>query len=239
MILTDTAKPELARPSTTVSMADTPLISALKSPRECVFIDCGSAEGARVVVDAQAARALADGGCFQLPPVYPEWLGDRGFTTIHKTRFPYVVGEMARGIATPEMVIAAARAGLLGFYGSAGLPLHDVRAGIATIKAGLPSPRSAWGANLIHSPQQPGLEKAVVDLFLETQVERVSASAFMHLSPEIVRYSAQGLRRTADRTERYTPVFSKVSRVDVAETFMSPPPADLLRQLVSGHAISP
>ncbi len=45
----------------------------------------------------------------RLTPIYPEWLGDRGFLDTHAVRFPYIVGEMARGIATAEMVIAAGR----------------------------------------------------------------------------------------------------------------------------------
>ena len=43
-----------------------------------------------------------------LPALYPEWLGDRSFCETHGVRFPYVVGEMARGITTSRMVIARA-----------------------------------------------------------------------------------------------------------------------------------
>ncbi|MFU8806995.1 MAG: 2-nitropropane dioxygenase, partial [Bradymonadaceae bacterium] len=56
-----------------------------------------------------------------LPPLYPEWLGDRAFCETHGLRFPYVGGAMANGIASPRMVIALARAGMLGFLGCAGL----------------------------------------------------------------------------------------------------------------------
>lgn len=237
MLMTDTASPEIFTTNRTAPSQDAPLVSALNSPRSCVHIDCSQNES-RVVVDAQTAESLNSDAHFCVPPVYPEWLGDRGFTAVHNTRFPYVVGEMARGIATPAMVVAAAKAGLLGFYGSAGLPLNVVREGIAEIKAALPSMDSTWGANLIHSPQQPGMEKDVVDLFLESGVKRVSASAFMQLSSEIVRYSASGLRRDGDKIERDTHVFAKVSRVEVAEKFMSPAPEELLRELVASGAIS-
>ncbi len=237
MILTDAANPVFTPMPAMAPVIDSPLVSALKTPRESVNVHC-SVEGGYTVVDAQIASGLNPDECFRIPPVYPEWLGDRGFTAVHNTRFAYVVGEMARGIATPEMVVAAAKAGLLGFYGSAGLPLTEVRVGIEKIKAALPSPEFTWGANLIHSPQQPDMERAVVDLFLETQVKRVSASAFMQLSPEIVRYSAQGLRRSGDRIERHTHVFAKVSRVEVAEKFMSPAPVEMLRELVAKGDIS-
>ena len=56
-----------------------------------------------------------------LPPLYPEWLGDRSFGEIHRVRFPYVAGEMANGIATTRLVIAMGQAEMLGFFGAAGL----------------------------------------------------------------------------------------------------------------------
>ncbi|PRC58903.1 2-nitropropane dioxygenase, partial [Mycobacterium sp. ITM-2017-0098] len=56
-----------------------------------------------------------------LPPIYPEWLGDRSFTAAHRVRFSYVIGEMARGIATPRMTVEGVRAGVMAFFGSAGL----------------------------------------------------------------------------------------------------------------------
>ncbi len=174
-----------------------------------------------------------------LPPVYPEWLGDRAFAAAHGARFNYVVGEMARGIATPKMVVEAVRAGCAGFYGSAGLSLPEIKTGIREIKAQLAPDQTAWGANLIHSPQQPGHEAAVIDLFLSEGVHRVSASAFMTLSREIVRYTALGLQRISDGTiERTNHVFAKVSRAEVAEKFIAPPPEKLLLELVSAGAIS-
>ena len=216
---------------------DEPLAQALVSPRQRAYLQ-HDANGSINVVSELAAQTLSSMSLSCLPPVYPEWLGCRGFTATHNTRFAYVVGEMARGIATSSMVISAAKAGLLGFYGSAGLPLDEIRAGIQRIKAGLPSGESTWGANLIHSPQQPEMESSVVDLFLEQGVARVSASAFMDLSPEIVRYSAKGLRQENNVIVRDTHVFAKVSRFEVAEKFMSPAPEAMLRQLVSSNAIT-
>ncbi|MCA8901657.1 MAG: PfaD family polyunsaturated fatty acid/polyketide biosynthesis protein [Hyphomonas sp.] len=174
-----------------------------------------------------------------LPPLYPEWLGDRAFSAAHGARFNYVVGEMARGIATPRMVAAAVRAGCVGFYGSAGLPPETIEAGLKEIRSYLSPEQVSWGANLIHTPQQPGYEAAVVDLFLREGVCRVSASAYMRLSPDIVRYTALGLSRAADGSiERANHVFAKVSRAEVAEQFMAPAPAKMLQDLVAAGAIT-
>jgi hypothetical protein len=88
-----------------------------------------------------------------LAPLYPEWLGDRTFGEIHGVRFPYVSGEMANGIATARMVVAMAKASMLGFFGAAGLSPERVEQGIDEIEAGIPKGAS-WGSNLIHSPNE-------------------------------------------------------------------------------------
>src|SRR3990167_3943114 len=69
-----------------------------------------------------------------LPPLLPENLGDKIFLKTHGIRFPYIVGEMANGIATTEMVIAAAKAGMLGFFGAAGLTPTLIEKNLLDIK---------------------------------------------------------------------------------------------------------
>ena len=210
---------------------------AVEAPREGVWIKSG-VSGVPEIKSVGAAPST-EAAAFCIPPVYPEWLGDRAFAVQHGARFNFVVGEMARGIATPQMVVEAARAECVGFYGSAGLPIAEIRAGVEEIKSALGPSAPNWGANLIHSPQEPGQEKAVIDLFLAHGVSRVSASAFMRLSADIVRYSAHGLSRAVDGTiQRSTHIFAKVSRAEVAETFMAPPPARMLQELVASGAIS-
>jgi len=48
-----------------------------------------------VALDGEAAGDVIG----MLPPLFPEWLGDRAFTEAHNVRFPYVAGEMANGIS--------------------------------------------------------------------------------------------------------------------------------------------
>ena len=175
-----------------------------------------------------------------LPAVYPEWLGDPAFQAAHGVRYGYVVGEMANGIATGRMVVAAAQAGLLGFFGAAGLLPARVEREIAAIAADLGPSGLPWGANLIHSPNEPAIEEAVVDLYLRRGVRRMSASAFMALRPSVVRYACAGLSRDgAGRIVRAHHVFAKISRPEVARQFMSPPPAAMLDALVSAGRLTP
>jgi PfaD family protein len=171
-----------------------------------------------------------------LPPMYPEWLGDRSFTRTHGVRFPYVAGEMANGIATTALVIALARAELLGFFGAAGLAMPTIERAVRELASTLRGAGN-WGVNLIHTPAEEGHEDRLVDLLLDARVPIVSASAFLELTPAVVRCAVAGLR--ADRQGepvRARRVFAKVSRPEVAERFLSPPPADLLRTLLDrGH----
>ncbi len=176
----------------------------------------------------------------QLPALHAEWLGNRGFAEEHGCRFPYVVGSMATGIASVDLVVAAARAGFLAFFGAGGLAYGTVERGIDEIARRLAStPTAAWGANLIHSPDQPALEEQLVDLFLARGVSRIEASAFMALSPAVVRYSATGL--TQDRQGRILRrhrVMAKISRPEVARHFLQPPPESLLEALLSRGALT-
>lgn len=191
--------------------------------------------GLTKAIDA-AASALSVRG--QLAPIYPEWLGDRRFTEAHGCRFPYIVGEMARGVATPHMVIAAAKAGLLGFYGAAGLSLATITSAIQQIQKNVGT--LPWGSNLIHTPNEPGLERAVVDLYLNLNVRRASASAFMSLTPDVVRYAYHGIH--ADNSgviRRRNQVVAKLSRPEVAAQFMNPAPKRMLDALVRERGLTP
>src|ERR1041384_124248 len=123
---------------------------------------------------------------------------------------------MANGIATPRLVIAVARAGMLGFYGAAGLPPHEVEAGVAAIERALEGRTTGWGANLIHSPPEPELEAKGAELYLRRGVRTIEASAFLQLTPSVVRVAVSGLRVEGERIVRPRHVVAKVSRPEVA-----------------------
>jgi PfaD family protein len=173
-----------------------------------------------------------------LPALYPEWLGDRSFGETHGVRFPYVTGEMANGIASTRLVAAMAEAGMLGFFGSAGLPIEQVAQAVDELTRTV-GRNGAWGVNIIHSPHEPSLEENLADLLIRSRVPCVSASAFMGLTPAIVRCAAAGLRLDSEgNIVRARQIFAKVSRTEIAERFMSPPPAESLRDLVARGLIT-
>jgi len=168
-----------------------------------------------------------------LPELYPEWLGDRSFGENHRCRFPYAAGAMANGIATSELVIAMARAGFMGFFGAAGLGPDRVEKAIDEIESALGRDGPGWGSNLIHSPNEPHREAEIADLYIRRGVRRISAAAYMNLTPSVVRYAYSGLMAGADgRIHRKNHVFAKISRPEVARRFMNPAPCEMIGQLV-------
>nr|WP_254053801.1 PfaD family polyunsaturated fatty acid/polyketide biosynthesis protein [Singulisphaera sp. GP187] len=173
-----------------------------------------------------------------LPSCRPEDLGDVSFREAHRLRFPYVAGAMANGIASAEIVEAMGRAGMLGIFGAAGLPLAAVEAAIDRLERTL-GPSIPYGFNLIHSPNEPELEAAVVALYLRRGVKLVEASAYLDLTLPVVRYRVHGLRLDgAGQVVAPNRIIAKVSRVEVASKFLAPPPAKFLRELVASGEIT-
>ena len=168
-----------------------------------------------------------------LPALYPEWIGDRLFCEVHGVRFPYIAGEMANGIATTRLVTAMGQAEMLAFFGAAGLAHERVEQAVDELDHTLGT-RAPWGVNLIHSPNEPALEDRVADMLIRRGVTRISASAFMEITPAVVRCAAAGTRvdPSSGRVERRHHLFAKISRPEVATRFMSPPPGEILRALV-------
>jgi len=197
----------------------------------------GVARGGEILRDDEVNGAPAYPLVASLPALYPEWLGDRSFNEVHGLRFPYVAGAMANGIATSDLVIAMAKAGMLGFFGAAGLTVDRIAEGLDRIEAGLAGTDHSFGSNLIHAPNEPRVEMGTVELYLKRGVRRVSASAYMGLNPMVVRYAYSGIRRRPDGSiHRENFLFAKISRPEVARRFLSPAPADLVQGLVdAGH----
>ncbi|WP_439657533.1 ACP S-malonyltransferase [Lentzea sp. HUAS TT2] len=165
-------------------------------------------------------------------------LGSTTFRERHGLRFAYVAGGMYRGVSSPELVIRLGRAGMLGFYGTGGLDLMEVERGIKEIQAAV-GQDGPYGVNLIANHDDPASEEDLVDLLLRHHVRTVEASAFIQMSPALVRYRATGLRRgpggapVCDHR-----VVAKVSRPEVAAAFLAPPPDKVLDRLAGTGAIT-
>jgi len=171
------------------------------------------------------------------PALDPQHLGDPNFKKAHHLKYAYVVGAMANGITSVEMVEAAGRGGMIGFFGAAGLLPDQIETAIHTLQQRLG--QLPCGFNLIHSPADPELEAATVDLYLRHRVKRVSASAYLGLTLPLVYYRVNNLHRDSNgKVVCPNKIIAKVSRVEVARKFLEPPPEKFLKQLVELNRIS-
>ncbi|RIK83406.1 MAG: 2-nitropropane dioxygenase [Planctomycetota bacterium] len=172
-----------------------------------------------------------------VPPLPIERLGDPAFLAAHRVRAAYMAGSMANGIASCELVEALAGEGLLASFGAAGLTVAEVSRAIDRLGALGNRPRAF---NLIHSPNEPAHEAAVVDLYLRRSVRLVEASAYLDLTLPVVRYRVAGIHVDATgRVVAPNKIIAKASRVEVAARWFSPPPEKLLAELVRSDEITP
>ncbi len=205
-------------------LVDPALADALRDIRRPLHVVAGPGGIAQLNANGSASGPF-------VPALRLEDLGDAGFRADHGLRYAYVTGAMANGIGSADIVEEMGRAGMLGFFGAAGLSLQRVEAAIDRITQNLGD--LPFGFNLIHSPNDPALEEAVVDLYLRRGVRLVEASAYLDLTPAVVRYRLHGIHIDAEgRVVTPNRVVVKVSRVEVASKFFAPPPERLLQELV-------
>lgn len=225
------------------AMGDEAIHSAiLRTTRPIILLDI---EG-QLAVGQGGKIAIGDGdfsgpksyplGAY-VPALHPQNLGDPGFKQAYNLRYAYVVGAMANGITSAEMVEAAGRAGMIGFFGAAGLALDKIETAIDRLQQSLKD--IPFGFNLIHSPHDPELESATVDLYLRRGIRLVSTSAYLDLTLPLVYFRVKGIH--VDRHGHIicpNKVIAKVSRVEVARKYLLPPSQKLLTQLVDRQMIT-
>lgn len=168
----------------------------------------------------------------------PARLGDSAFRSDYRLKYAYTTGSMYKGIASEALVIAMARAGLIGYFGTGGLKLDRINDAIDRIKSSVTEQQS-FGMNLLHHMTDRESEERTVDLFLSRGIRFVESAAFMDVAPSVVRYRLRGVTRGPGETIN-TPhcVLAKVSRPEVARAFMSPAPDKMLRDLVAGGGLT-
>ena len=161
-----------------------------------------------------------------------ESLGSDEFRRDHGVKLAYVAGAMYKGVASAALVIRMGRAGLIGYFGTGGLKLDMIESSIANIKTQL-GDEGIYGMNLLCDLARPEFEDATVRLFCKHGIQRIEAAAYMYMTTALVYYRVKGIQRdSSDSVVSRNYVLSKVSRPEVAEQFMAPPPEKHLRKLV-------
>ncbi|MDR3204482.1 MAG: PfaD family polyunsaturated fatty acid/polyketide biosynthesis protein [Deltaproteobacteria bacterium] len=199
------------------------ILALLKDPTIPIYVKPGG--------DLGTAEDLNLSGI--IPAVAPGNFGSKAFRKEFNLRYAYVGGSMVAGISSVAMVTALVDAGFLGVFGASGLSPAQVEEAVFKIKDELEEEQN-FGSCLIHSPQDPQWEEKVVNIYLERGVNLIEASAFMQITPSLVRYRLKGLTLTPDE-QIYTPnrVMAKVSRLELAKRFFSPPPPKVVQEALN------
>jgi trans-AT polyketide synthase/acyltransferase/oxidoreductase domain-containing protein len=165
-------------------------------------------------------------------------LGSPEFKEDYNIQYAYVTGGMYRGIASKEMVVKMGKAGMMGILGTGGLDLSQIKTAIQYIQKELFA-GPAYGMNLLHNPIDAKKEEETIDLFCEYGVKTVEAAAFISITPALVKYRAKGLTRNQQgRIIALNKIIAKVSRPEVAETFLSPAPERIVAKLLAENKIT-
>jgi trans-AT polyketide synthase/acyltransferase/oxidoreductase domain-containing protein len=165
-------------------------------------------------------------------------LGCARFREDYGVRAAYVAGAMVKGIASTELVTRMARSGRLSFYGSGGMRLSETEAAIREIQGALRN-GEPYGVNVLANASRPQEEMEIVDLMLRLGVHNAEASAFMQVSPALVKFRLTGIDTDSKgRVIAPNRMIAKLSRPEVAEAFLSPAPQPMVDRLLAGGHIT-
>lgn len=161
----------------------------------------------------------------------PEQLGNPVFQKRYKCRLSYVTGSMYRAISSVKLVVAMGQTGLLSFFGSAGFRAEELKPLIQDIQTQL-GPDKPYGMCLIYNFNNSEEEMAVADVFINNHVPVIEAAAYATITSPLVYCRAKGLRMEEGRIIVPRRIIAKCSRLESARLFLSPPPKELLEELV-------
>lgn len=165
-------------------------------------------------------------------------LGNEEFKRDYQLKYAYLAGGMYRGISSKEMVVKLAEKGMMGFFGTGGLNIAHVEDAILSIQHELRDGGS-FGINVVHNMKHTDSEEKMIDLLLKHGVQNLEASAFLTVTPALVRFRAKGLKRGAGgQIIARQRIIAKLSRPEVAEAFLSPAPDHILQKLAAENKIT-
>ncbi len=171
--------------------------------------------------------------------ITPENLGSREFREDYNLRYAYLSGAMYKAIASKELVVRMGKAGYMGFYGTGGVRLSEVEDSIQFMQREL-SQGEPFGMNLLCNLVQPEAEMEMVDLFLRYGIKYIEASAYIRITPALVKYRLKELSRNRrGEVVTHTKVMAKVSRPEVARSFLEPASEGIVKKLLEQGQITP
>ena len=168
------------------------------------------------------------------PQITAEDLGSTAFKADYGIKYAYLTGAMVHGISSKELVVKMGKAGLMGYFGTGGLKKDMIEQAIIYIQQELRDGES-YGMNLLNGSR----EQEAVALFLKYKIRNIEASAYMQVSPELVKLRLKGAYRKADGSiETPTRIMAKLSRPEVAAVFLSPAPPKMVEKWLQEGVIT-
>ncbi|WP_010097996.1 PfaD family polyunsaturated fatty acid/polyketide biosynthesis protein [Ornithinibacillus scapharcae] len=165
-------------------------------------------------------------------------LGNPKFKEEYNLKYAYTIGGMYRGISGERLVIAAGKSGLLGFYGTVGQEYSKIENAIINIQKALPH-GEPYGFNLSADLINPERENKICELFLQYGVRTIETSGYVTITKPLVKYRVKGLTTNSfGDVVVQNRIIAKLSRPEVAEYFMSPPPQRIIDNLLQEGEIT-
>jgi len=185
-----------------------------------------SSTGGKTVISTEKPE---EENFFRLPNLTAQDFGDAEFKKTYALKYALYGGAMANGIASADLVIALGKAGCMGSYGSGGMRPDIVEKDIDKIKAALDG--KPYMVNML-SNRNAQAEFDLAKMLVEKEVPAVEASAYITPSEALVYYRLKGIRQENGRIVIPHKIITKVSREEVLEKFVSPPPAEAVTSLL-------
>lgn len=169
--------------------------------------------------------------------ITPEKLGSADFCKEYNIKYAYAAGAMYKGIASTKMVLKMANSNLLSFFGTGGLSIEEIEEAIKTIQKETGN-KKTFGMNLLCNINNSMSEERTVDLYLKYNINVIEAAAYLLITPAIVKYRLSGVKKFQGKYFIKNRIIAKVSRVEVASQFLSPPPKAIVKKLLEEGKIN-
>ncbi len=205
--------------------------SRILASEQVPFLYVSSTDGKTVI----STETPEEEDFFRLPNLTAQDFGDAEFKKTYGLKYALYGGAMANGIASADMVIALGKVGCMGSYGSGGMRPDIVEKDIDKIKAALDG--KPYMVNML-SNRNAQAELDLAKMLVEKEVSAVEASAYITPSEALVYYRLKGVRQENGRIEIPHKIIAKVSREEVLEKFVSPPPAETVASLLKDGQIT-
>ncbi len=165
-------------------------------------------------------------------------LGSRAYRDAYGLQLAYSAGAMGHGISSSSMVIALAKAGMLGYFGTSGLSMERIEREIELIHRSI-GVEHPFGVNITCDPANPAGEAELVDLCIKHAVRHIDVSRCVRVTLPLAGFRIKGLKKGKNgRVLSTNRIQAKLSRPEVAASFLGPAPDDMIRSLLSSGGIT-